>query len=193
MTARCSGCVAHGNQTTHGGRCDRETARFDRHAEGGAVGDTARRLHRKPSFEKTGIPRIIEYCDQCVGFGLEVRQQDTVVVQPRTYDRQKIRGCNFRRTRDAHRNCFPGSPHDAIPERAGERKVPLRGDGGPFPSALAGFTSGRWDRNPSGLRRGQSQPPLVRTAARAARWRSFTPSPGMQPLKATSVPDRQRR
>jgi hypothetical protein len=117
---------------------------------GNAVGDTARRLHRKPSFEETSVPRVIEYCDKCVGFGLEVRQQDTVVVQPRTYDRQKICGCNFRRTRDAHRDCFPGSPHDARSKRAGERKVPLRGRRWPISIGASGLHIGSVAKTPTG-------------------------------------------
>jgi hypothetical protein len=37
-------------------------------------------LNRKPSFEKTGVPRIIEYGVKYVSFAPEVRQHDAVVV-----------------------------------------------------------------------------------------------------------------
>jgi hypothetical protein len=57
-----------------------------------AVWDTTYRPNRKPSFEKTSVPRVIEYGMECVGFGLAARQQDALVAQPGLYDRHELRG-----------------------------------------------------------------------------------------------------
>jgi hypothetical protein len=57
-----------------------------------AVWDTTYRPNRKPSFEKTSVPRIIEYGIECVGFGPAARQHDALVVQPGRNDRQELLG-----------------------------------------------------------------------------------------------------